>query len=168
MQLVSKNLNGVTSNDLTQNADIDATGRYIVFESESTILVNISTTFNRSHIYRKDTVTGEVLLVSSDKSGLVEANRDAYNPSISSNGRYVVFQSLADNLDGNTNGVQQIYLKDLDTNDIVIASRNESGVPDNGLSGASNASVSDDGRYVLFQTSDATMSVLNSSTCRSI
>ena len=49
------------------------------------------------------------------------------------------------------------------TNNIVIASRNVSGVPDNGLTGASNASVSDDGRYVLFQTSDATMSALNSS-----
>ncbi len=162
MQLVSKNLNGVTSNDLTQNADIDATGRYVVFESESNILVNTSTTLNRSHIYRKDTVTGEVLLVSSDKSGLVEANNHAYNPSISSNGRYVVFQSIANNLDGNTNGNQQIYLKDLDTNDIVIASRNISGVPDNGISGASNANVSDDGRYVMFQTNDAAMSALNS------
>lgn len=162
MQLVSKNLNGVTSNDLTQNADIDATGRYVVFESESSILVNTATTLNRSHIYRKDTVTGEVLLVSSDKSGLVEANNHAYNPSISSNGRYVVFQSIANNLDGNTNGNQQIYLKDLDTNDIVIASRNISGVPDNGISGASNANVSDDGRYVMFQTNDAAMSALNS------
>lgn len=163
MQLVSKNFNGVTSNNRDQNADIDATGRYIVFESEASNLATIATTLNRSHIYRKDTVTGEVLLVSSDKTGLVEANNNAYNPAISSNGRYVVFESLADNLDGNTNGVQQIYLKDLDNNNIVIASRNVSGVPDNGLSGASNASVSDDGRYVLFQTSDADMSALNSS-----
>lgn len=163
MQLVSKNFNGVTSNNRDQNADIDATGRYIVFESEASNLATIATTLNRSHIYRKDTVTGEVLLVSSDKTGLVEANNNAYNPAISSNGRYVVFESLADNLDGNTNGVQQIYLKDLDSNNIVIASQNVSGVPDNGLSGASNASVSDDGRYVLFQTNDAAMSALNSS-----
>ena len=163
MQLVSKNFNGVTSNDHDQNADIDATGRYIVFESEASNLATVGTTLNRSHIYRKDTVTGEVLLVSSDKTGLVEANNNAYNPAISSSGRYVVFQSNADNLDGNTNGNEQIYLKDLDNNSIIIASRTADGVPDNGLSGASNASVSDDGRYILFQTSDAAMSALNSS-----
>ena len=163
MQLVSKNLNGVTSFDRDQNADIDATGRYIVFESEATNLATVATTLNRSHIYRKDTVSGEVLLVSSDSSGLVEANNHAYNPSLSTNGRYVVFQSNADNLDGNTNGNEQIYLKDLENNSIVIASRTADGVPDNGGSGASNARVSDDGRYILFQTSDAAMSALNSS-----
>ncbi len=160
MLLVSKNANGVTSNDYSGNTDIDATGRYIVFESEASNLTSIATTLNQQHIYRKDAVTGEVLLVSSDASGLVEANNLASNPSISSNGRYVVFESAADNLDGDSNGNKQIYLKDLDTSAVSLISRNASGIPDNGAGGASNAKVSGDGRYVLFQSSDSQMSAI--------
>ncbi len=36
MLLTSKNANGVSGFDVSQSADIDATGRYIVFESEAT------------------------------------------------------------------------------------------------------------------------------------
>jgi hypothetical protein len=161
MLLVSKNANGVSSNDLTRNADIDSTGRYIVFESEASNLASVATTLNRQHIYRKDNVSGDVLLVSSDRTGLVEANTFASNPRISSNGRYVVFESTANNLDGNSNSNNQIYLKDLSNNAVSLISRNISGIPDNGFGGASNATVSDDGRYVLFQSSDREMSAID-------
>ena len=160
MLLTSKNANGVTSNNISQAADIDATGRYIVFESKATNLTSIATTTGRLLIYRKDTITGEVILVSSDKSGLVEANNNASNPSISTNGRYVVFESAADNLDGNASNNNQIYLKDLDSDDVTLVSLNIEGLPDEGFNGASNAKVSDDGRYVLFQSSDLLMSTI--------
>ena len=160
MLLTSKNTNGVTGNNISQAADIDATGRYIVFESKATNLTSIATTLNRSHIYRKDTITGEVILVSSDRSGLVEANNNAANPSISTNGRYVVFESAADNLDGNASANNQIYLKDLDSDAVTLVSLNIEGLPDEGFNGASNAKVSDDGRYVLFQSSDLLMSTI--------
>ena len=101
-----------------------------------------------------------MILVSSDKSGLVEANNNASNPSISTNGRYVVFESAADNLDGNASNNNQIYLKDLDSDDITLVSLNIEGLPDEGFNGASNAKVSDDGRYVLFQSSDLLMSTI--------
>ena len=161
MLLTSKNFNSVTSNNVSRNSDIDSSGRYIVFESEATNLASVATTLNRQHIYLKDTVTGEVLLVSSDSSGLVEANNQAGNPRISSNGRYVVFESAADNLDGNSNSNNQIYLKDLSNNAVSLISRDTSGIPDNGAGGASNASVSNDGRYVLFQSSDREMSAID-------
>lgn len=160
MLLVSKNTSGVTSNDLSRISDIDATGRYIVFESEATNLTSVPTTLNQQHIYRKDNITGEVLLVSSDASGLIEANNQASMPSISSNGRFVVFESAADNLDGNSNSNNQIYLKDLTNNAISLISLNTSGDPDNGSGGARNAKVSDDGRYILFQSADSTMSAI--------
>ena len=158
MLLTSKNANGVTGFDVSQSADIDATGRYIVFESEATNLTSDATTFNRLHIYRKDTITGEVLLVSSDSDGL-EADNDASNPSISTNGRYVVFESKANNLNINAYGSNlQIYLKDLDNGSIALVSRNTAGFPDNSAVGSRNAKVSDDGRYILFQSSSAIMS----------
>jgi len=157
MLLTSKNANGVSGFDVSQSADIDATGRYIVFESEAINMTSDATTRNRLHIYRKDTITGEVILVSSTSEGL-EADNDARNPSISSNGRYVVFESKASNFSINAYGSNlQIYLKDLDNGSIDL-SRNDFGFPDDSAIGASNAKVSDDGRYILFQSSDATMS----------
>jgi hypothetical protein len=158
MLLTSKNANGVSGFDISQAADIDATGRYIVFESKATNMTSDATTLNQLHIYRKDTITGEVILVSSDSDGL-EADNDASNPSISSNGRYAVFQSKASNFSINAYGSNlQIYLKDLDNGSIALVSRNATGFPDNSAEGARNAKVSDDGRYILFQSSSAIMS----------
>ena len=163
MQLASKNVSSVTSNDISQDSDIDSTGRYIVFESEATNLTAVAITLNRSHIYRKDTITGEVVLVSSDASGLVEADNHSTNPGISSNGRYVVFQSAATNLDAliNSNGIPQIYLKDLDDGSIDLVSRSATLSPDNSLAGASNANISDDGLRIVFQSADSDLSLIN-------
>jgi hypothetical protein len=163
MQLVSKNSSGVSSNDISRNSDIDATGQFIVFESEATNLASVATTLNRQHIYRKDTISGEVLLVSSDASGLVEANNQASNPSISSNGRYVVFNSKATNLDAaiNSNGISQVYLKDMDDGSIDLVSRNAFLVPaNNGLDDVKNAKVSDDGTLIVFESGDSNLSAI--------
>lgn len=158
MLLTSKNVNGVSGFDVSQSADIDATGRYIVFESEATNMTSDATTLNRLHIYRKDTITGEVILVSSTSDGL-EGDNDASNPSISSNGRYVVFESKASNFSINAYGSNlQIYLKDIESGSIDLVSRNDYGFPDNSADGASNAKVSDDGLYILFQSDSAIMS----------
>ena len=118
---------------------------------------------NRQHIYRKDTVTGEVVLVSSDASGLVEANTQASNPGISSSGRYVVFNSTATNLDAaiNSNGISQVYLKDMDDDSIDLVSRSATLAPDNSLAGASFAKVSDDGLRIVFQSPDNNLSLID-------
>jgi Tol biopolymer transport system component len=168
MLLTSKNASGVTTNDTSSAADIDATGRYIVFESEATNLTSVATTLNRSNIYRKDTITGAVILVSSDDSGLVEADNHASNPGISTNGRYVVFESNATNLDTvvfvSPNGPSQIYLKDLEDGSVDLVSRSNLLAPDNSLIGATNASVSDDGRYIIFQSADNDLSLTSGNT----
>lgn len=162
MQLVSKNADGVTGDNTSIAADIDATGRYIVFESKASNLTPIATTSNRSHIYRKDTVTGEVILVSSDSSNQVEADNHASNPAISADGRYVVFESKATNLDENIqvfpNGPSQVYRKDLENGSIELVSRSALLAPDNSTEGATNADISDDGRYIVFQSKDVDLS----------
>jgi len=56
--LVSKDAVAVVGNDKSARSAIDASGRFIVFESEATNLSAAATTLNRNHIYRKDTVTG--------------------------------------------------------------------------------------------------------------
>jgi hypothetical protein len=161
ISLVSENSSGVTSNNVSQIADINDSGRYIVFESSATNLttaVTISTVVPQ--IYRKDTLTGEVSLVSVDSTGLVAANNASFNPRISSGGRFVVFESRATNLDQSvaTFGIKQIYIKDMQDGSIEIASRDVNNAPDNSLNTAANARVSTDGSFVVFESADPDLS----------
>jgi hypothetical protein len=153
MYLTSKNSSGVVGNEASQNTDIDSSGRYIVFESNAT---NLDPSFTVSpgvptQIYRKDTVSGEVLLVSAGSNGIADNN--AVNPTISSNGRYVVFESTATNLDTTvlSPGTSQIYLKNLVDGSVNLISRSTTKEVDNGP-GAKNARVSDDGQFVVFES----------------
>ena len=158
--LVSLNSSGVSANNTSKTSDISTDGRYIVFESAATNLVSGTTTGGLTQIFRKDMLTGEVVLVSSDDTGLVAADANCASPRISSNGRYVVFQSTARNLDDeiDSGGRLQIYLKNIDSNTINLVSRDSLLNPDNGTSGATDASVSDNGRFIVFQSSDPDLS----------
>lgn len=164
--LVSKDSEGAVGTDVSAQSAIDETGRYIAFESQATNLSDAATTLNRNHIYRKDTVTGEVLLVSSDDAGL-EANNDSYSPRISDDGRYVVFESLATNLSSiSTGGTRQIFIKDLADTDqtdgevnIELVSRDTTGLVVADTT-AENPDVSNDGRYIVFESTATNLSTL--------
>ena len=160
-ELVSKDIDAVVGNDVSENSAIDGTGRYIVFESEATNLVTVFTTFNRSHIYRKDTITGEVLLVSSDADGL-EANNSSFTPRISDDGRFVVFASNATNLSStiSTGGILQVFIKDMEDGSVDLVSRNDTGLFAANVK-AENPDVSIDGRYIVFESSASNLSTLN-------
>jgi len=160
-ELVSKDIAAVVGNDLSENSAIDGTGRYIVFESEATNLVTVFTTFNRNHIYRKDTITGEVLLVSSDADGL-EANNSSFTPRISDDGRFVVFASNATNLSStiSTGGILQVFIKDMEDGSVDLVSRNNTGLIAANVI-AANPDVSNDGRYIVFESSASNLSTLN-------
>ena len=157
--LVSKDNDDAVGNDVSAQSAIDETGRYIVFESQATNLSDAATTFNRNHIYRKDTVTGEVLLVSSDDAGL-EADNDSFSPRISDDGRYVVFESRARNLSSiSTGGTIQVFIKDLADGSVDLVSRDTTGliVAD---TTAENPDVSNDGRYIVFESTATNLSSL--------
>lgn len=74
---------------------VSRNGRFIVFESVSSTLVSSPTvTAGRRHIYLLDRQAGTVELVSVRRTGL-EAPADSSTPSVSADGRYVVFASTA-------------------------------------------------------------------------
>ena len=87
----------------------------------------------------------------------------SYATAISANGRYVVFQSNDPNVVPNdTNDVNDIFVKDMDTGIITRVSTDALGVQGNEDSGGGDqhahvASISADGRFVVFQ-SDLTIS----------
>jgi flagellin-like hook-associated protein FlgL len=126
---------------------ISADGRYIVFNSSAT---NLPGANGSIQIYRKDLQTGELLLISSNGSGQ-GGNGASTAPVLSANGRYVVFESAASDLvSGDSGSTSDIFMKDLVTGLIQRVSTGSSGSEANG--GSSRATVSDDGRYVVFSS----------------
>ena len=82
-------------------------------------------------------------------SGGSEANGDPRWPSISADGRYVVFESAADNLvPGDTNDHSDVFVHDRQTGETSRVSVASDGTEGNGQS--DEPSISADGRYVAF------------------
>jgi pimeloyl-ACP methyl ester carboxylesterase len=130
------------------SAAISGDGLYVVFDAISTELVRDDA--YGGYIYRKDLVTWETIRVDTSSSG-VAGNYQAYNPSISSDGRYVAFESNADNLvPGDTNDRSDIFVKDLATGQIVRVSAAANGDQANGDSLLPE--ITPDGRYIVFQS----------------
>ena len=76
---------------------------------------------------------------------------NCYDPSISSDGRYVAFRSEADNLvAGDSNDTMDIFVHDRQTGETMRVSVSSSGEQANGKS--YGPSISPDGRYVAFSS----------------
>lgn len=126
---------------------LSADGRYVVFQSEATNLVP-GDTGDFWDIFVYDRQTSQTTLVSVSSFG-VQANGDSCEPDISADGRYVVFESAASNLvAGDSNGYSDIFVRDLQSEEIELISVSSSGTQGNNLSNA--AVLSQDGRYVAF------------------
>jgi Tol biopolymer transport system component len=75
---------------------------------------------------------------------------------VSLNGQYVAFASEADNVVANDmNGVREVYVRDLNSGTNILVSADTNGLPAAGIS--SEASISGDGRYVVFSSSAASL-----------
>lgn len=76
---------------------------------------------------------------------------DAYSASFSANGRFVVFESAAPDLvPDDTNGVTDVFVRDLKSGTITRVSVDSSGMEADGASTA--ASISGNGRFVVFES----------------
>ncbi len=130
------------------HSSISADGRYVVFDSEATNLV-ANDTNGREDVFVHDRTMGQTTRVSVDSSG-AEGNSSSNSPSISAEGRYVAFGSLATNLvTGDTNEIYDIFVHDLQTNTTTRVSVDTAGGDPDGESYAPPA-ISADGRYVAF------------------
>jgi Ca2+-binding RTX toxin-like protein len=147
--LVSVATGGGAGDNQSFGASISGNGRYVVFQSDATNLV-AGDTNGTTDIFVRDLQTNTTTRVSAATDG-TQANQLSGQASISADGRYVVFFSLADNLvQGDTNGLRDIFLKDLVTGNVTRLSVAFDGTELNDLS--NTPSISADGRYVTFQT----------------
>ncbi len=148
--LVTRHSDGTQANGLSENPDISTDGRFVVFDSLAQNLVNGDSN-NFRDIFLHDQDNGETVLVSLTHDGQ-SANGSSYNPAISGNGRFVAFDSLAQNLVSNdTNQVGNVFVRDMQGGTMALVSAGLNGQPPNGNSYAPD--ISEDGRFVTFYSS---------------
>jgi Tol biopolymer transport system component len=92
---------------------ISADGRFVAFHSLASNLVALDTN-GTEDVFVHDRQSGTTERVSLDSAG-VQGNNGSFSASLSANGRYVTFDSVATNLvPGDTNGSQDIFIHDRD------------------------------------------------------
>jgi Tol biopolymer transport system component len=146
---VSVAAGGAQGNRDSPEAEISADGRFVAFSSLATNLVPGDTN-SVYDIFVRDQDTGAVERVSVGSGG-EQADADCFVASISADGRYVAFSSAATTLvPGDTNGVDDIFLRDRLTGTTERLSVDSAGVQGNDASDA--PSISADGRLIAFQS----------------
>lgn len=149
--LVSVNAAGTASgNGESYNPVITPDGRFVAFESEASDIVT-NATAGEWHVYVRDLVSGVTRLVSVDHTGTVGGNGESYNPSISADGRYVAFESCADNLVTNDSNryTYDVFVRDMVAGTTLLISRNCAGAG-SASDWSGSPQISADGRYVVF------------------
>jgi Tol biopolymer transport system component len=146
---ISTKSDGTQANDNSMLPSICAAGRYVAFLSTATNLVDADTN-GKQDVFVHDCQSGQTTRVSVKTDG-TQANSDCYFPFISADGNYVTFSSPAATLvDGDTNGVLDIFIHSMITGQTLLVSRKADGTQSNGIGNIS--AVSGDGRYVVFDS----------------
>lgn len=151
-RLVSRSTGGAVENGATLGAALSGDGRFVAFTSTATNLV-AGDTNGEPDIFVRDLRSATTVRVSVGRNG-AQANGFSVDPAISRDGRFVAFASVASNLvAGDTNGMTDVFVRDLATGRTTLLSRALGGGPAD--IGSGEPSVSDDGGKVAFST-DAT------------
>jgi Tol biopolymer transport system component len=128
---------------------ISGDGRLVAFESGASNLV-ASDTNQVTDIFVRDLVSGSTRRVSVSTRG-GQGNNFSDEPAISADGRYVAFESAASNLvPGDTNGVKDIFVRDLARDTTRRVSLSGKGLQGNDYSDV--PAISANGRYVAFES----------------
>jgi WD40 repeat protein/DNA-directed RNA polymerase specialized sigma24 family protein len=142
---------------------ISADGRYLgltVYIDD--MLARTLGVHHRSEVFVYDRISGSFEPVNLSSDG-TPGNGVSINPSLSPDGRFVAFASLADNLvPGDSNKKADVFLRDRQTSRTTIVSIASDGAPGNNDSGVflgilyrgqSSIAVSEDGEQVIFLSS---------------
>lgn len=150
-KIISQTPTGGTANAASTNPDVSANGRYVAFESYASNIGTGSSSTRIQDIYVHDRQKNKTEWITHTPSGKA-ANGNSYNPTISDDGRFVAFASLATNLGpgGSGNNKKDIYVYDRVKKIMKWITHTPSGGPANG---ASNYPViSGDGKTLAFQS----------------
>lgn len=158
---------GAESHGDARSPALNSNGRYVAFASASTDLV-VDDTNREWDIFVHDANAGATTLVSvpnlADRGSLgVVANGESDQPSLSADGRFVVFESSATNLVvGDDNGMRDVFVYDRETRVTELMSVSAEGFAGNGAS--RSGKISGDGRYVVFVSGASNLDSLSADT----
>ncbi len=133
--------------DSTQ-PQISSTGNAVVFESTATNLSPLAD--GEAQVYERK-AGGGTFLVSVAEGGSV-ANRAALSPSVDGDGGRVAFESTATNLSSVANRVDNVYVRDNGSGQVLLASRSGGGSKAIANGDSSGPDLPRDGRFVCFQS----------------
>jgi RHS repeat-associated protein len=145
---ISIDSNGNQLNGSSDQPSISSDGRFVAFTSSANNLVADDTN-SAVDVFVRDLVNGTTIRI-----GGSQQNRRSERPSISSDGRFVAFQSSADLVPGELpiayiyGNEFNIFVRDLQTGNTINANSNLYGVGTASL--AFNPSISSDGRFITF------------------
>lgn len=149
-ELISKASDGTQGNNQSFKPAITPDGRYVLFASLSSNLVENDTN-NQYDIFVHDRITGITERVNVAHDG-TQADNSSYNGSISADGRFVAYSSSASNLvAGEQTYFSQVYVRDRLNGITERVSVSTDGALANATS--SSTTISADGRYVAFTSS---------------
>jgi Tol biopolymer transport system component len=154
-ELVSLGLGGVPGNGASSLPSPSADGRFVAFVSEATNLVAGDTNGVRD-VFVRDRWLGVTELVSVASDG-TRGSLDSYlyysHPTISADGRFVVFESYAPELvPGDANGWSDAFLRDRVAGTTELVSVTSAGAQVH--FGALRATLSADGSAIAFESGD--------------
>src|SRR5690348_3425787 len=144
---VSLTAAGAQAPGMSSGPAISGDGRFVAFESVAALVPG--DTNGLPDVYVRDRLLSTTIWASVPLTGTATGPSTA--AAISADGRFVAFQSAASNLvPGNTNGVSDVFVRDLQTGTTERVSVDSTGTPGNGASEA--PSLSGDGALVAFQS----------------
>lgn len=157
IRCVSVNSSGKEGDRDSSAPSISADGRFIAFTSKATNLAGDECDNGFNQVYVHDRTIGTTGCVSVNSNGR-EANQDSDASSISADGTLIAFDSAATNLSGSKcdNGFNHIFVHDRATSTIRCVSLRSNG--DEGNGDSFDASISADGRFVVFHSTATNLS----------
>jgi Tol biopolymer transport system component len=145
--LVSRTSGGEPADEESREPTTSRHGRQISFESHAP---NLGGGSDYLRLFVRDLDTGETKQVSRNSAG-EPANAESDEELLSASGNLVVFQSEATNLPAG-DGTVRVFLRDLRTGKTRLISKTSGGDPTSG-GGSSDASISPNERFVVFESS---------------
>ncbi|MDD5322169.1 MAG: hypothetical protein PHD43_16470, partial [Methylococcales bacterium] len=125
-------------------------GRFVVFKSYASDLV-ANDTNGRVDIFVRDLKTGTTTLVSVNSAGTDSGNGFSLKPVLSADGRFVAFNSAANDLVVNdTNNTDDIFVRDLKKGTTTLVSVNSAGTAGGNHHTGYGLDLSANGRFVAF------------------
>lgn len=168
-RLASRSDSGAAANSGVDSVSISGDGRYVAFASGASNLAQVSRGPNGpvDNIFLRDMQAGTTRLVSVADDGPSpsgKTNSRSWSPSVSRDGRFVAFVSLAPDLvPGQPRGRAEVFVRDMVMGITRLVSVSSKGAIGNGQ--LLDALISDDGHYVAFDgraanlTPDATFNI---------